>query len=68
MSKLRTFIIYFSMVVSGLVIVNVSVRYLDHSIFGYGHLISFGVALTISGFLLYFIYFLRSIKGKKNVS
>ena len=66
MSKLRIFIIYFSMVVVGLVIVNVSFRYLDHSTVQYYWIISFGMALTISGFLMQFIYFLKSIKEKKS--
>ena len=66
MPHLRIFIVYFSMVVVGLVIVNVSFRYLDHSTVQYYWVISFGMALTISGFLMQFIYFLKSIKEKKS--
>ena len=65
MSKLRIFLIYFSMVVSGLVLVNVSFRYFDHFTMQYYLAAVIGMGLTISGFLMQFIHFLKDIKLKK---
>ena len=64
MKNLQIFIIYFSMVVIGLVMVNLSFRYLDHSTVEYQWFGAFGMGLTISGFLIQFVYFLKLIKEK----
>ena len=69
MKNLQIFVIYFSMVVVGLVIVNVSFRYLDHSTAQYYWLGAFGMGLTISGFMIQVVYslkYFKSIKEKKS--